>query len=192
MGHAQVAVQGHPCLQQTAQPCADCCAGCCCASLLVVCAGQTGSGKTYTMGSAWSPEEENNNQGVIPNVMDELFTRVEHETNTNFTIKVSFVEIHKVRVPCNNSSVQARGVCRVVLVAQRCCADPFGAAPAAQLHGGTHKHVQAFHACIKFCVLTCVPCAGGGAGPAVDKLVSAAAGGHYSGAAHRCQLGRRV
>jgi hypothetical protein len=48
------------------------------------------------MGSAWSPEEEHNNQGVIPNVMDELFTRVEHETNTDFTIKVSFVEIHKV------------------------------------------------------------------------------------------------
>lgn len=54
------------------------------------------------MGSAWSPEEDN--QGVIPSVMDELFTRVEHETSTDFTIKVSFVEIHKVR----NSSCNAR------------------------------------------------------------------------------------
>lgn len=64
---------------------------CCCS-----CTGQTGSGKTYTMGSAWSPEEEV--EGVIPSVMDELFTRVETESSTDFTIKVSFVEIHKVRV----------------------------------------------------------------------------------------------
>jgi len=62
-------------------------------------AGQTGSGKTYTMGSAWSPEEDN--QGVIPEVMDELFSRVESEPNTDFAIKVSFVEIHKVHTTCS-------------------------------------------------------------------------------------------
>jgi hypothetical protein len=55
------------------------------------------------MGSAWSPEEEN--QGVIPSVMDELFTRVEHEPNTDFTIKVSFVEIHKVCSRCCSVSI---------------------------------------------------------------------------------------
>jgi hypothetical protein len=48
------------------------------------------------MGSAWQPEE--GNEGVIPNVMDELFTRVDTTHHTDFTVKVSFVEIHKVGV----------------------------------------------------------------------------------------------
>lgn len=54
------------------------------------------------MGSAWSPEEEAQ-EGVIPTVMDELFSRVESEPNTDFMIKVSFVEIHKV---CRRRSKQ--------------------------------------------------------------------------------------
>eukprot|EP00775_Hariotina_reticulata_P005026 gene5026-5268_t len=58
--------------------------------------GQTGSGKTYTMGSAWSPDMTIT--GVIPSVMDELFSRVDSTTNTDFTVKVSFVEIHKEEV----------------------------------------------------------------------------------------------
>lgn len=58
--------------------------------------GQTGSGKTYTMGSAWSPDASSQ-QGVIPSVMEELFGRVDCCTSTDFTVKVSFVEIHKVR-----------------------------------------------------------------------------------------------
>lgn len=57
-------------------------------------AGQTGSGKTYTMGSSWAADMEN--QGVIPSVMDEMFSRIDAATNTDFTVKVSFVEIHKV------------------------------------------------------------------------------------------------
>jgi hypothetical protein len=47
------------------------------------------------MGSSWSPDLES--QGVIPSVMDEMFTRIEVESNTDFVVKVSFVEIHKVR-----------------------------------------------------------------------------------------------
>ncbi|WIA39358.1 hypothetical protein OEZ86_005467 [Tetradesmus obliquus] len=58
--------------------------------------GQTGSGKTFTMGSSWSPDLES--QGVIPSVMDEMFTRMEAESNTDFVVKVSFVEIHKEEV----------------------------------------------------------------------------------------------
>jgi hypothetical protein len=46
------------------------------------------------MGSSWSPDLES--QGVIPSVMDEMFTRIEVESNTDFIVKVSFVEIHKV------------------------------------------------------------------------------------------------
>lgn len=78
------------------------------AAHVLLCAGQTGSGKTYTMGSAWSPDEDN--QGVIPSVMDELFTRVEHEPHTDFTLKVSFVEIHKVRHTSHPHNSSAPGV----------------------------------------------------------------------------------
>jgi hypothetical protein len=55
------------------------------------------------MGSSWSPDLES--QGVIPSVMDEMFTRMEVESNTDFIVKVSFVEIHKV---CNEQQKQQR------------------------------------------------------------------------------------
>ncbi|KAF8064520.1 KIN4A [Scenedesmus sp. PABB004] len=58
--------------------------------------GQTGSGKTFTMGSSWSPDDRGG--GVIPSVMDELFARIDEARDTEFTVKVSFVEIHKEEV----------------------------------------------------------------------------------------------
>jgi hypothetical protein len=61
--------------------------------------GQTGSGKTYTMGSGFTPGEES--KGVIPEVLEELFGRISSTPDTDFTVRVSFVEIHRVR-PCQH------------------------------------------------------------------------------------------
>ena len=56
--------------------------------------GQTGSGKTYTMGSAFTPG--GNTQGVIPQVMDSIFERITCSKDAEYTVRVGFVEIHKV------------------------------------------------------------------------------------------------
>lgn len=56
--------------------------------------GQTGSGKTYTMGSAFTPDGEV--RGVIPSVLDLIFAKIAAEPNTECSVRVSFVEIHKV------------------------------------------------------------------------------------------------
>lgn len=56
--------------------------------------GQTGSGKTYTMGSAFQPGVASD--GVIPNVMNTIFSRISTTKDAEFTVRVAFVEIHKV------------------------------------------------------------------------------------------------
>lgn len=56
--------------------------------------GQTGSGKTYTMGSAFTPG--GNTEGVIPKVMDGIFQRIAASKDAEYTVRVGFVEIHKV------------------------------------------------------------------------------------------------
>ncbi|CAK9186593.1 unnamed protein product [Ilex paraguariensis] len=59
--------------------------------------GQTGSGKTYTMGTNYNGEEHNG--GIIPKVMETIFTRVEAmKCSTEFLIRVSFIEIFKEEV----------------------------------------------------------------------------------------------
>ncbi|OVA10479.1 Kinesin [Macleaya cordata] len=59
--------------------------------------GQTGSGKTYTMGTNYTGEA--NSGGIIPKVMDTIFSRVEElKDNTEFLIRVSFIEIFKEEV----------------------------------------------------------------------------------------------
>lgn len=62
--------------------------------LAVFAYGQTGSGKTYTMGSAFTPG--GNTQGVIPKVMDSIFQRINSSKDAEYTVRVGFVEIHKV------------------------------------------------------------------------------------------------
>ncbi|KNA21400.1 hypothetical protein SOVF_043170 [Spinacia oleracea] len=58
--------------------------------------GQTGSGKTYTMGTAF---REGGHSGIIPQVMDALFSKIEKLKNeTEFQLHVSFIEIHKEEV----------------------------------------------------------------------------------------------
>ena len=58
-------------------------------------AGQTGSGKTYTMGSAFTPGGRC--EGVIPCAMVDIFARVAETTDAEFVIRVSYVEIFKVK-----------------------------------------------------------------------------------------------
>jgi kinesin family protein 4/21/27 len=56
--------------------------------------GQTGSGKTFTMGSQFSPGVPC--IGVIPSVVDDIFGRMARVGDTEFTVRVSFIEIHQV------------------------------------------------------------------------------------------------
>jgi len=56
--------------------------------------GQTGSGKTYTMGTDYSCE--GNSGGIIPQVMDTIFRKVDtSKDGSEFLIRVSFIEIFK-------------------------------------------------------------------------------------------------
>ncbi|KAF6143481.1 hypothetical protein GIB67_029650 [Kingdonia uniflora] len=59
--------------------------------------GQTGSGKTYTMGTNYMGDGRSG--GVIPEVMETIFSRVEEmKGTTEFLIRVSFIEIFKEEV----------------------------------------------------------------------------------------------
>ncbi|KNA10715.1 hypothetical protein SOVF_141490 [Spinacia oleracea] len=59
--------------------------------------GQTGSGKTYTMGTNYNGED--NATGIIPQVMQTIYSRVESmKGSTEFLIRVSFIEIFKEEV----------------------------------------------------------------------------------------------
>ncbi|KAF8779786.1 hypothetical protein HU200_002045 [Digitaria exilis] len=59
--------------------------------------GQTGSGKTYTMGTDYSGE--GNCGGIIPQVMETIFRKVEaSKDGSEFLIRVSFIEIFKEEV----------------------------------------------------------------------------------------------
>ena len=57
--------------------------------------GQTGSGKTFTMGSQFTPNEEP--RGVIPDALNSMFAKIEAAADTTFSMRVGFIEIHKVR-----------------------------------------------------------------------------------------------
>lgn len=56
--------------------------------------GQTGSGKTYTMGSEF--KAGGTCRGVIPDAINDIFRRIEGAKDCDITVRVSFVEIHKV------------------------------------------------------------------------------------------------
>jgi kinesin family protein 4/21/27 len=79
--------------------------------------GQTGSGKTFTMGSGYSSlctaTSSASNEllldlagldevGVIPRVLNDLFTQIEEEQskdkNAKFSVKVSFVEVYNEEI----------------------------------------------------------------------------------------------
>ncbi|XP_012383481.2 chromosome-associated kinesin KIF4A [Dasypus novemcinctus] len=61
--------------------------------------GQTGSGKTYSMGGAYTAEQENEpTVGVIPRVIQLLFKEIEKKSDYEFTMKVSYLEIYNEEV----------------------------------------------------------------------------------------------
>lgn len=56
--------------------------------------GQTGSGKTYTMtGERGDPEK----QGLIPNSFDHIFSHITQTHDEQYLVRVSYLEIYKVR-----------------------------------------------------------------------------------------------
>jgi hypothetical protein len=74
--------------------------------------GQTGSGKTYTMGSQFTPNEPP--KGVIPNALATMFSKIEAAKDTAFTLRVGFIEIHKVCFEIQKHGLQLR-VCQHML-----------------------------------------------------------------------------
>ncbi|XP_050544001.1 chromosome-associated kinesin KIF4 [Daktulosphaira vitifoliae] len=59
--------------------------------------GQTGSGKTHSMGTNFvdSNEEE---KGIIPRAIQNIYNEVQKKTDSNFTIKASFIELYQEQV----------------------------------------------------------------------------------------------
>lgn len=55
--------------------------------------GQTGSGKTYTMGTTYSLGEED--MGVIPRAVNDVYKFVKDNFSFDFAVKVSFMELYK-------------------------------------------------------------------------------------------------
>ncbi|XP_005593920.2 chromosome-associated kinesin KIF4A [Macaca fascicularis] len=61
--------------------------------------GQTGSGKTYSMGGAYTAEQENEpTVGVIPRVIQLLFKEIDKKSDFEFTLKVSYLEIYNEEI----------------------------------------------------------------------------------------------
>ncbi|XP_007441167.1 chromosome-associated kinesin KIF4A isoform X1 [Python bivittatus] len=57
--------------------------------------GQTGSGKTYSMGGAYTADQENDpTVGAIPRVITLLFQEMKQKVEWHFTLKVSYLEIY--------------------------------------------------------------------------------------------------
>ncbi|CAH6780270.1 Kif4a [Phodopus roborovskii] len=61
--------------------------------------GQTGSGKTYSMGGAYTAEQEHESTiGVIPRVIQLLFKEINEKCDFEFTLKVSYLEIYNEEI----------------------------------------------------------------------------------------------
>ncbi|KAM5247299.1 chromosome-associated kinesin KIF4A-like [Ctenodactylus gundi] len=61
--------------------------------------GQTGSGKTYSMGGAYTTEQENDSSiGVIPRAIELLFREIDRKSDSEFTLKVSYLEIYNEEI----------------------------------------------------------------------------------------------
>ena len=68
--------------------------------------GQTGSGKTYSMGGAYTAEQENEpTVGVIPRVIQLLFKEIDKKSDIEFTLKVSYLEVNDLSLIIQNSNV---------------------------------------------------------------------------------------
>ncbi|XP_040272964.1 kinesin-like protein KIF27 [Bufo bufo] len=57
--------------------------------------GQTGSGKTYTIGGGHVASCAEEEKGIIPRAIQELFQTISENHNIDFTVKVSYIEVYK-------------------------------------------------------------------------------------------------
>ncbi|XP_072715301.1 kinesin-like protein KIF27 isoform X1 [Ciconia boyciana] len=57
--------------------------------------GQTGSGKTYTIGSGHIASVAEDEKGIIPRAIQELFQHISENRNIDFHVKVSYIEVYK-------------------------------------------------------------------------------------------------
>ncbi|KAM3939081.1 kinesin-like protein KIF27 isoform 2-T2 [Leptodactylus fuscus] len=57
--------------------------------------GQTGSGKTYTIGGGHIASVADEEKGIIPRAIQELFQAISENHNIEFTVKVSYIEVYK-------------------------------------------------------------------------------------------------
>ncbi|XP_069817896.1 kinesin-like protein KIF27 isoform X2 [Dendropsophus ebraccatus] len=57
--------------------------------------GQTGSGKTYTIGGGHVASVADEEKGIIPRAIQELFQTISEHHNIDFTVKVSYIEVYK-------------------------------------------------------------------------------------------------
>lgn len=61
--------------------------------------GQTGSGKTFSMGGAYTHDQENEpTVGVIPRVVRALFREIEKRPDWEFLLKISYLEIYNEEI----------------------------------------------------------------------------------------------
>ncbi|XP_060116319.1 kinesin-like protein KIF7 [Heteronotia binoei] len=57
--------------------------------------GQTGSGKTYTIGEATVSSINEDEQGIIPRAMAEVFRRMDENNLLDYTVRISYLEVYK-------------------------------------------------------------------------------------------------
>ncbi|KAM6169580.1 kinesin-like protein KIF27 [Rhynchocyon petersi] len=57
--------------------------------------GQTGSGKTYTIGGSHVASLIEDQKGIIPRAIQEIFQNISESPNIDFNIKVSYIEVYK-------------------------------------------------------------------------------------------------
>uniref|UniRef100_A0A8C5F0N1 Kinesin family member 27 n=1 Tax=Gopherus evgoodei TaxID=1825980 RepID=A0A8C5F0N1_9SAUR len=57
--------------------------------------GQTGSGKTYTIGGGHIASVAEDEKGIIPRAIQELFQSISENHNIGFSVKVSYIEVYK-------------------------------------------------------------------------------------------------
>uniref|UniRef100_A0A674JQE5 Kinesin family member 27 n=1 Tax=Terrapene triunguis TaxID=2587831 RepID=A0A674JQE5_9SAUR len=57
--------------------------------------GQTGSGKTYTIGGGHIASVAEDEKGIIPHAIQELFQSISENHNIDFSVKVSYIEVYK-------------------------------------------------------------------------------------------------
>ncbi|XP_073489757.1 kinesin-like protein KIF27 [Aquarana catesbeiana] len=57
--------------------------------------GQTGSGKTYTIGGGHVASVADEEKGIIPRAIQELFQMISENHNTDFNVTVSYIEVYK-------------------------------------------------------------------------------------------------